>query len=74
VTVLVGVRSGVVGDGRGEDYEALARETGSLYISDILQDVFGKREYMADTVHPNDAGYEMIAERIAPIIKQLYKE
>lgn len=72
VVVLVGVRSGVVGDGRGDEYEELAHKTGSVYVSDILSDVFGKRQYMTDAVHPNDAGYAMIAERLIPIISDLY--
>lgn len=70
--VLVGVRNGVVGDGRGADYEDLARNTGSAYMSDILNDVFGKRQYMSDTVHPNDAGYVIIAERLLSVITGLF--
>ena len=73
VVVLVGVRSGVVGDGRGEDYEVLAQKTGSVYVSDILKDVFGKRQYMSDTVHPNDAGYAVIEQRLSPIVRDLFQ-
>lgn len=70
--VLVGVRSGVVGNGRDEDYRNLAEATGALYISDILQDVFGKREYMSDSIHPNDAGYKIIAQRLVGEIESLF--
>lgn len=73
VVILVGVRSGVVGDGRGDDYQALAQKTGSIYVSDILRDVFGKRQYMSDTVHPNDAGYAMIEKRLSPIVMKLFE-
>lgn len=72
VVVLVGVRSGVVGDGRGDDYEALANKTRSVYISDILKDVFGKRQYMSDAVHPNDAGYAVIEQRLSPVVLDLF--
>ncbi|MFA5986675.1 MAG: GDSL-type esterase/lipase family protein [Parcubacteria group bacterium] len=72
VVILVGVRSGVVGDGRGDDYQALAQKTGSVYVSDILQDVFGKRQYMSDAVHPNDAGYAVIEKRLSSIIMELF--
>lgn len=71
--ILVGVRSGVVGNGRDADYKALADKTGALYVSDILKDVFAKRQYMSDAVHPNDAGYALIAERFMPIIASLFK-
>jgi acyl-CoA thioesterase I len=71
--VLVGVRSGLVGDGRGDDYEALAQKTQSVYVSDILQDVFGKKQYMSDAIHPNDTGYALIEKRLSPNIKKLFE-
>ncbi len=73
VVVLVGIRSGVVGDGRGDDYRDLAKRKGAVYVSDILQDVFGQREYMFDAVHPNNAGYAIIADRLVPIIADLFE-
>lgn len=69
--VLVGVRSGLVGDGRGDDFENLAQKTQSFYVSDILQDVFARRQYMSDAVHPNDAGYALIEKRLSPLIAKL---
>lgn len=73
VVILVGVRSGVVGDGRGDDYRNLAKRKKAIYVSDILQDVFGRREYMFDAVHPNDAGYAVIADRLVPIVADLFE-
>lgn len=73
VVILVGVRSGIVGDGRGDDYRDLAKKKGAIYVSDILQDVFGRREYMFDAVHPNDAGYAVIADRLAPVVIDLFE-
>lgn len=70
-TVLIGVRSGIIGGGADDRYEQLAADTGSAYIEDVLQGVFGEPALMSDALHPNDAGYERIAVRIAPIVKQL---
>jgi lysophospholipase L1-like esterase len=70
--ILVGVRSGLVGDGRGADFAALAEKKEAFYVSDILQDVFGKREYMSDAVHPNDAGYALIGKRLAEKIRHVF--
>ena len=70
VTVVVGVRSGIIGGGADEDYEALAKRTGSVYMSDVLSGVFGRSELMSDAIHPNDRGYQQIAERLALILKK----
>ncbi len=70
VTVVVGVRSGIIGGGADDDYEALAKRTGSVYMSDVLSGVFGRSELMSDAIHPNDRGYQQIAERLALILKK----
>ncbi|MFA7216771.1 MAG: GDSL-type esterase/lipase family protein [Candidatus Paceibacterota bacterium] len=64
MVVLLGVRGGVLSDKFEKPFENLARETGSIYVSDVLSGVITKKEYMYDTVHPNDEGYAIIADRI----------
>jgi lysophospholipase L1-like esterase len=49
----------------GERYEALARETGAVYVPDLMKGVLGDPALMADQIHPNARGYEKIARRIA---------
>lgn len=70
ITVVLGVRSGIVGGGADEEYEALAKRTGSVYMSDVLAGLFGRSELMSDALHPNDQGYTKIAERLAPILSE----
>ncbi len=72
--VIIGVRSGIVGGGADDRYEALAQETESLYIEDALKGVFGDPALMSDAIHPNDRGYQKIADRILAEIKYLFKE
>lgn len=69
--VLVGVRSGLIGDGRGEDYSSIAEKTEAYYVPDILSGLFGDSRYMSDAVHPNDTGYALIEERFYPILIDL---
>jgi lysophospholipase L1-like esterase len=69
--VLIGVRSGIVGGGADDRYEALAEETESAYIEDALKGVFGDPVLMSDAIHPNDRGYEKIAARIQSEITPL---
>jgi len=64
LVVLLGVRGGIVRDGFENEFERLAEETGSVYVSDVLGGLIGNMTYMSDAVHPNDTGYAYIAERV----------
>lgn len=64
IVVLAGVRGGLLSDNADGYYEALAEDTGSVYVPDILDGLFGDARYMSDSIHPNDEGYRKIAERL----------
>lgn len=49
----------------GDRYEALARETGAVYVPDLMKGVLLDRASMVDQIHPNARGYAKIARRIA---------
>ena len=49
----------------GARYEALAKETGAVYVPDLMDGVLGDPTLMLDQIHPNAKGYEKIARRIA---------
>ena len=68
ITVVMGVRSGIISGGADEEYEALAKKTGAVYVSDVLSGVFANQDLMSDALHPNDLGYGKIAERLAPLL------
>jgi lysophospholipase L1-like esterase len=44
-------------------YKELADETGATLIPNILEGIMGNRKLMSDPIHPNDAGYKIVAER-----------
>lgn len=73
IVMVLGVRSGLIGGGADEEYEALAERTGSAYMSDVLSGVFAHNDLMSDAIHPNDKGYGTIAERIAPQLVKLLR-
>ena len=63
--VLIGIRSAsLLGDRNAGAFEDLAEEKRVLFVPDILDGVLGTPSLMFDYVHPNDAGYAKIAERI----------
>lgn len=49
----------------GRRYESLARETGSVYVPDLMKGVLTDPSLMVDQIHPNARGYAKIARRIA---------
>lgn len=74
VTIIAGVRGGLASDPYSSMYWRLAQDTGSLLVTDVLRGLFGNRKYMADAIHPNDAGYEVIASRIALPLKNALRD
>ncbi len=49
--------------GYGRGYHELADETGAILIPDIFEGIMGNRNMMSDPIHPNDAGYTLMAQR-----------
>ena len=49
--------------GYGRGFKKLADETGAKLIPNILDGIMGNRKLMSDPIHPNDAGYKLLAER-----------
>jgi lysophospholipase L1-like esterase len=65
LVVLIGVEGYPLLHGDyGKRYRELARETGCVYVPDILDDVLGDPALMYDQIHPNATGYAKIARRI----------
>ena len=69
--VLVGVSVGLLSDPYRDEYEALARRTSSVLVPDILDGIMGRNGLMADPIHPNDRGYEMVADVLEPVVRDL---
>jgi lysophospholipase L1-like esterase len=68
--VLIGVRSASLLDGYDKPLRQLAREKNTLFIRNILDGVLGKRSLMSDQIHPNAAGYQKIAARLAAELRK----
>lgn len=73
-TVVVGVSVGIFSDPYGDAYEELARSASAAFVRDILAGIIGRSELMSDPIHPNDRGYEMMADRLEPVLRELVEE
>ena len=69
--VLVGINPGLWMDPYGAEFEDLARRLGAGLVPDILGDILGNSALMSDAIHPNDRGYELMADRIEPMLRGL---
>lgn len=71
IVLLLGVRGGLFTDPFDTEFEYLRDTYHTAYVSDVLDGLFGDVTYMSDAVHPNDAGYAVIAERVYPTLRGL---
>ena len=68
IVLLLGVRGGLLNDHFDSEFKKLRNTHDTAYVPDVLDGLLGTQEYMSDEIHPNDAGYERIAERIYPVL------
>ena len=50
-------------------YKKIAKEKQAVFVPGILRGIFSKRELKSDIIHPNAAGYKIVAERVYKVIK-----
>ncbi len=74
MTVVVDVSAGFFMREYRERLAQLARETGSIFIPEVLSHILTNPSMKSDFLHPNAAGYKIVAERIyrriAPYLKK----
>lgn len=73
IVLVLGVRGGLIDTIYPGEFQKLIDETHAAYVPDVLSGLFGNRSYMADGIHPNDAGNAIIADKIYPVLKPLLK-
>ena len=71
MVVWAEVKMGVMGDPYIVDFTDLAVHEHILLIPDILNGIIDNPQYKYDQIHPNDKGYELMADRIYQAIKGL---
>lgn len=69
--VLVGINPGLWVDPYGTEFEELARRVEAGLVPDVLDDILGNGALMSDAIHPNDRGYELMADRVEPVLRRV---
>jgi len=54
---------------RMQKVKDLCRELGVLYVGSTMEGMWGNRRLMSDEIHPNAAGYRLMAERVRDAIE-----
>lgn len=73
VVLLLGVRGGILNDKFDTEFEKISSQYHTAYVSDVLSGLITNMQYMSDAVHPNDIGYQKIADRVYPVLQKLLK-
>ncbi|MDX1775197.1 MAG: arylesterase [Desulfobulbales bacterium] len=69
VVVIGGIKLLFWDRGYEKAYEKLAEDAGIVLVPDILGGIMGNKELMHDTIHPNSAGYKIMATKFYKAIK-----
>jgi lysophospholipase L1-like esterase len=68
--ILVGISTGNVIDPYEGALPGIASQTGSTLVNGILDGFYGDASLMsADGIHPNNAGYKIMADRLEPTLR-----
>ncbi len=71
--LLLGVRGGLLSDSYADRFSEFAKSHRAAFVPNVLDGLLGHREYMFDQIHPNDAGYAKIADKIEPVLKDMLR-
>jgi acyl-CoA thioesterase I len=74
MVAIAGMRLGLFTDEYGPIFKDTAQESGALYIPEVMKGIFNDAKFKSDQIHPNSAGYRLIAKRVAERVKPLLKE
>ena len=69
--ILVGVSVGLLSDPYASEYTAVARRNAAGLVPDILDGIIGNNDLMSDSIHPNDRGYAIMAERLEAAVREM---
>ncbi len=74
MVAIAGIRLGLFTDEFNSIFEETAKKFNALYIPGVMKGILTDSSLKSDVIHPNGAGYRLVAERIAEKVKPLLRE
>ena len=71
MVVLVHAKFGLLDDPYRDGIESIADKYGAVVVTGVLDGILGRPSRMYDQIHPNDAGYALMAARISAVVAPL---
>ena len=71
MVVITGMKLGLFTDGYGAMMKNIAEKFGALLVPQVTNGILTDSKLKSDPIHPNGAGYRLIAERVAEKVKPL---
>lgn len=72
--LLLGIRGGLVKDRFASEFRRLSKDKQTALVENIMEGVLTQPGLKADPIHPNAAGYRVLADRIEPTLKSLLQQ
>jgi len=73
VVLLVGVRLNPILGNFDNQYTQLVKQYKVAYVPDALDGIIGNQKLMYDSIHPNNLGYQLLADRVLPVLQEMVK-
>jgi acyl-CoA thioesterase-1 len=74
MAAIAGMRLGLFTDEYAAVFEETAEQFGALYIPGVMKGILSDAKLRSDPIHPNGAGYRLVAERIGAKLRPLLQE
>lgn len=72
--LLLGMQSGLFGDKAAARYRELAKSRKTGFVKNLLDGILTRADLKADPIHPNDLGYERVADRVEPELRWMLRK
>ncbi len=72
--LLIGVQNGLFGNQAGGRYRALANQRHTGLVTNALGDILTRPDLKSDAIHPNDKGYESMADKVEPELRRMLRK
>ena len=71
--ILLGIKTGIISDDSKKMFERIVAKHRPAYVPNLLGGILLKADLMSDAIHPNDKGYDKVADKIEPVLVQLLR-